>query len=228
MLGLSIFLVFISMIAFFVCLILLIVNVIKKKPLKPYAVGLGLSLGIFFVGCLLAPTTDDTDVKKNTEIKSETIVNTETESPNTEKDIESEVTENTEKTTESESTENTEISEYDKVKNQIKSYINANYTNTVLDDLTVNDDAGTDEDGDYVVLVNLTWNQKNTGKTSQEMLDMYSSDMAARIYQDLPEVQELCIFWTVPYLNDGTAKISFERKDNGMAYTDKVFDNNFN
>lgn len=216
MLGLSIFLVFISMIAFFVCLILLIVNAIKKNPLKPYAVGLGLSVGVFFVGCLLAPTSDDTDVKKNTEIESETTL------------IESRETKDTEKTVESEVTENTEISEYDKVKTQIKSYINANYTNTILDDLTVNDDLGTDADGDYVVLVNLTWNQKNTGKTSQEMLDMYSSDMAARIYQDMPEVQELCIFWTVPYLNDGTAKISFERKDNGMAYMDKVFDNNFN
>lgn len=225
MLGLSIFLVFISMIAFFVCLILLIVNAIKKNPLKPYAVGLGLSVGVFFVGCLLAPTSDDTDVKKNTEIESETTL---IESQETEKFTESRETKDTEKTVESEVTENTEISEYDKVKTQIKSYINANYTNTILDDLTVNDDLGTDADGDYVVLVNLTWNQKNTGKTSQEMLDMYSSDMAARIYQDMPKVQELCIFWTVPYLNDGTAKISFERKDNGMAYMDKVFDNNFN
>lgn len=225
MLGLSIFLVFISMIAFFVCLILLIVNAIKKNPLKPYAVGLGLSVGVFFVGCLLAPTSDDTDVKKNTEIESETTL---IESRETEKFTESRETKDTEKTVESEVTENTEISEYDKVKTQIKSYINANYTNTILDNLTVNDDLGTDADGDYVVLVNLTWNQKNTGKTSQEMLDMYSSDMAARIYQDMPEVQELCIFWTVPYLNDGTAKISFERKDNGMAYMDKVFDNNFN
>ena len=213
------------MIAFFVCLILLIVNAIKKNPLKPYAVGLGLSVGVFFVGCLLAPTSDDTDVKKHTEIESETTL---IESQETEKFTESRETKDTEKTVESEVTENTEISEYDKVKTQIKSYINANYTNTILDDLTVNDDLGTDADGDYVVLVNLTWNQKNTGKTSQEMLDMYSSDMAARIYQDMPEVQELCIFWTVPYLNDGTAKISFERKDNGMAYMDKVFDNNFN
>lgn len=225
MLGLSIFLVFISMIAFFVCLILLIVNAIKKNPLKPYAVGLGLSVGVFFVGCLLAPTSDDTDVKKNTEIESETTL---IESQETEKFTESQETKDTEKTVESEVTENTEISEYDKVKTQIKSYINANYTNTILDDLAVNDDLGTDADGDYVVLVNLTWNQKNTGKTSQEMLDMYSSDMAARIYQDMPEVQELRIFWTVPYLNDGTAKISFERKDNGMTYMDKVFDNNFN
>lgn len=223
MLGLSIFLVLVSIIAFFVCLILLIVNVIKKKPLKPFAVGLGISVGIYFISCLLAPTTDNTEDKKN--IESETIINTETESQDTEESI----TESQEsQVTESQETETTEISEYDKIKTQIKSYINNNYKNTVLDDLTVNDDAGTNTAGDYVVLVNLTWNQKNKGSTSQEMLDMYSSDMAARIYQDLPEVQELCIFWTVPYLNDGTAKISFERKDNGMAYTDKVFDNNFN
>ena len=60
------------------------------------------------------------------------------------------------------------------------------------------------------------------------MIDMYSSDMAARIYQDLPEVQELAVFWTVPYLNNGKAKISFERTNGGMKYTDTVFDRNFN
>ena len=60
------------------------------------------------------------------------------------------------------------------------------------------------------------------------MLDMYSSDMAARMYKDLPEVQELAVFWTVPYLNNGNAKISFERANDGMKYTDKVFDGNFN
>lgn len=32
---------------------------------------------------------------------------------------------------------------------------------------------------------------KNYPKTTREMLDMYSSDMAARIYKDLPEIQEL-------------------------------------
>ena len=60
------------------------------------------------------------------------------------------------------------------------------------------------------------------------MLEMYSEDMAARMYQDLPEVQELAVFWTVPYLNNGNAKISFERVSGGMRYSDKVFDGNFN
>jgi tryptophanyl-tRNA synthetase len=44
---------------------------------------------------------------------------------------------------------------------------------------------------------------------------------------DVPEVQELAVFWTVPYLN-GSAKISFERANGGMRYTDQMFDKNFN
>lgn len=225
--GLSVFLVLVSMFSFLICLVLLIINAIKKKPFKVFGVGMGLAVGVFFIACLIAPSTDDNKSQEN-EIESETIVNTETESQETKEtqatEIASQDTESVNKETEI----STEISEYDKVKNQILAYIDENYTLTDLDDITVNEDMGTDEDGDYVVLVNLTWNQKNKGSTSQEMLDLYSSDMAARTYKDLPEVQELCIFWTVPYLNDGKAKISFERTDGGMVYTDKAFDEKFN
>ena len=113
------------------------------------------------------------------------------------------------------------------IKSKIKEYVGTHYANTNINSITVNEDLGTDKEDDYVVLVNLTWNVKNSGKTSKEMLDMYSSDMAARMYEDLPEAQELCIFWTVPYLN-GKAKISFERANGGMKYTDKIFDAKFN
>ena len=54
------------------------------------------------------------------------------------------------------------------------------------------------------------------------MLDMYSQDMAARIYKDSSNVQEICIFWNVPYLN-ASAKWSFERGSNGMYKTDQIF-----
>ena len=76
-------------------------------------------------------------------------------------------------------------------------------------------------------MVYLTWDQKNSGNTSKKMLDLYSSDMAARMYDDMPEIQELAVFWTVPYLNNGSAKISFERSNSGMKYTDTNFDSNF-
>ena len=115
----------------------------------------------------------------------------------------------------------------EKIKAKVQEYVKANYDKTTVDSVTVNPDLGTEQDGDYVVLVNLTWQRKNSKKTSQEMLDMYSSDMAARMYKDLPEVQELAVFWKVPYLNNGSAKISFQRASDGMVYTDKVFDNNF-
>ncbi|WP_028129077.1 hypothetical protein [Selenomonas sp. AE3005] len=113
-----------------------------------------------------------------------------------------------------------------RVKEKVKEYVNG-YAETTINSVTLNPDMGTEKDGDYVALVRLTWNRKNSGKTSKEMLEMYSSDMAARIYNDLPEVQELAVFWTVPYLN-GSAKVSFERSNGGMAFTDKVFDKNFN
>ena len=114
-----------------------------------------------------------------------------------------------------------------RVKNKVREYIK-DYYGTNIDSVTVNPDLGTEKDGDYVALVRLTWTVNNRGETSKKMLDMYSSDMAAKMYTDLPEVQELAVFWTVPYLNNGSAKISFERTNGGMRYTDKIFDRNFN
>ncbi len=117
--------------------------------------------------------------------------------------------------------------EKEKVEKKVKEYIDENYTYTELDSITLNENLGTDDDEDYIAMVYLTWNQKNSGNTSKKMLDLYSSDMAARMYDDMPEIQELAVFWTVPYLNNGSAKISFERSNSGMKYTDTNFDSNF-
>lgn len=123
-------------------------------------------------------------------------------------------------------TTETPVDEKTKIKRKVYAYV-TEYMDTTVDDVTVNEDFGTEIEDDYIVLVYLTWDMKNDGEMSKKMLDLYSSDMAARMYDDLPAVQELCIFWTVPYLNDGQAKISFERKSSGMVYTDTVFDYNF-
>ncbi len=113
-----------------------------------------------------------------------------------------------------------------RIEGKIKEYVK-DYDETTIDSITLNPDLGTEKEGDYVALVRLTWNRKNSGKMSREMLEMYSSDMAARMYKDLPEVQELAVFWTVPYLN-GSAKVSFERANGGMMFTDRMFDKGFN
>jgi hypothetical protein len=73
-----------------------------------------------------------------------------------------------------------------------------------------------------VALVYLVWNVKNMAGTSKEMLSMYSSDLAAYAYENCAAVQEICIFWEVPYL-EGNAKVTYEKTDNGMMKTDEIY-----
>lgn len=112
------------------------------------------------------------------------------------------------------------------IENTIKSRIEEKYTNTDIEKIAINDDLGTDTPDDYVALVYLTWNMQNTGKTSKEVLTMYSNDLAAITAEQLPNVQEIAIFWDVPYLND-SAKCAYERKDNAMYESDIVWGNAF-
>lgn len=109
----------------------------------------------------------------------------------------------------------------DYIQANLRSYV-SDYDYTTIDGITINDDAGTTAPDDYIALVNLTWSQKNSQETTEKMLDMYSQDMAARIYKDSSNVQEICIFWNVPYLN-ASAKWSFERGSDGMYKTDQIF-----
>lgn len=105
--------------------------------------------------------------------------------------------------------------------------ISEKITFTNIDDIKVNEDLGTDKEGDYIALVYLTWEQENSGKLSKEVLTMYSSDLAAIVAEENSNVQEIAIFWTVPYLNNAKAKCAYERKDGGMYEMDMVWDGAF-
>ena len=73
----------------------------------------------------------------------------------------------------------------------------------------------------YIALVHLTWNTRNSGKLSKEVLKMYSDDLAAALAKENNSVREIAIFWTVPYLND-KAKCSYERVSNGFRVMDEM------
>lgn len=98
------------------------------------------------------------------------------------------------------------------------------YTQTDVSRVTVNEDYGTEADDDFVLLVYLTWNVKNSAKMTKEVLAMYSEDFAARVGSDLENVQEVALFWTVPYFSetDIAIKYSYERRGAGMYQTDKM------
>lgn len=110
----------------------------------------------------------------------------------------------------------------------IRGRINDKYTYSDISRITINENLGTDAEGDYIALVYITWTQKNSGKTSKEVLKLYSDDLAATIAQECDDIQEIAIFWTVPYLNNANAKCSYERKNGGMYEMDMLWDNAFN
>lgn len=114
------------------------------------------------------------------------------------------------------------LTETQKIEKILTNRITKQYTMIQIDRITINDDLGTEADGDYIALVYLTWNQKNTGTTSKKMLEMYSSDLAATLGEQNSAVNEIAIFWTVPHLND-TAKCSYQRNGDGFVEMDMAW-----
>lgn len=109
-----------------------------------------------------------------------------------------------------------------KIESTIRRKVTTGYENTDITEISVNEDMGTDTSDDYIALVYLKWNVKNSASTSEEMLSMYSNDLAATVAEECPNVQEISIFWEVSYLTDNTSKWSFERKGENMYLTDNV------
>lgn len=116
------------------------------------------------------------------------------------------------------------LTETEQIEVDMREIVSDNYMETTVSQITINPNYGTEDDeDDYVALVYLVWDMKNTRKTTQEMLEMYSEDFAARIGTDIPSVSEFAVFWTVPY-HDKTQtamKFTYDRKDEGMYQVDK-------
>ncbi len=110
-----------------------------------------------------------------------------------------------------------------KIKEVIEDRVFQEYDQTRVDHISINEDLGTKKDGDYVALVYLIWNVKNSASLSRQVISMYSEDLAALVGKKCSNVQEIAIFWTIPYLDDATAKCSYERKGKGMYEMDTVF-----
>lgn len=109
--------------------------------------------------------------------------------------------------------------------NKVKTTINnriKEYTNTTIQEVEVNSNAGTSDPDDFIVLIYLRWGTKNGINMTKTMLEMYSDDMAATLADKYEDASKIVLFWEVPYLLDkGTcAKYSFDAK-NGKAYSDE-------
>ncbi|NMB42369.1 MAG: hypothetical protein GX996_10630 [Firmicutes bacterium] len=107
------------------------------------------------------------------------------------------------------------------IKSSIQSIIdNAEYKNTLVDKIVINENLGTDTQGDYIALIYLVYDIKNTTKTGNEIMRMYSDDLVATMApKSTTSISEATIFWEDEY-NNRTVKYAYEYKDGGFYLTD--------
>ncbi|MCM3045227.1 MULTISPECIES: hypothetical protein [Bacillus] len=107
---------------------------------------------------------------------------------------------------------------------EIKKIIEENYKTTSIEKIEINEDMGASEKNKLIALVYLSFDALNTSKTAYNMVEMYSDDLAANIGKDNDTVNQVAVFWKVPYIDEEetVAKFSYERSGEHMIITDKV------
>lgn len=111
------------------------------------------------------------------------------------------------------------------IEKTIKDRVSDEYSRTVIKKIDINENLGTDDEDDYIVLPHLKWDVENKPKMTREMLEMYSDDLAATLAKHT-NITEITIFWEVPYHLEGNnvAKMSYSRSGDGMAIGEKWYD----
>lgn len=116
----------------------------------------------------------------------------------------------------------TPISNSQKIKNTIE-YRSKEYTNCKVTDIVVNIETFSNP-VQHIVLVYIEYGLNNSLDKTQEMIDIYSDDMAAYLAQMYDSLSEVCVFWTVPKYYDSNiaAKCSYNIHDEKAFIADKI------
>lgn len=94
------------------------------------------------------------------------------------------------------------------------------YANATITEIEINDNAGTDVEGDYILLVRGSFDVKNSKETGNEVMRMYANDLMAHITEkEVNDIVESAIFWRDDY-NDRDLKYAYEYKDGAFHITD--------
>ncbi|PRS65076.1 hypothetical protein [Bacillus pumilus] len=107
---------------------------------------------------------------------------------------------------------------------EIESIVEDNYKAASIEKIEINQDMSTDQDNKLIALVYLSFDFKNSAQTSYNMVEMFSDDLASKIGTDNNTINQIAVFWKVPYIDEDEtlAKFSYERSGEHMIITDKV------
>lgn len=189
-------------------LVLLVVNLIRKKPLKRSAIGLAVCFALIIVGATMgmAGSTSDKDIAVDSQVDKS--------SPDRPKEEA--------KTTEVDADINDPIFDRkSEIETLIKDRINdGDYGDAKLEKITINENLGTDKPDAYIALVYLDFNRANKRQTGNEVMRMFSDDLVATLAkQGVTDVSEAAIFWKDDY-NNRNVKYAYEYRNGGFYITD--------
>lgn len=116
----------------------------------------------------------------------------------------------------------------DDIKFKVKSLVRDSVSkgNVSISSISINENLGTDEAGDYIALINLSFDAKNKADTTKKMLDLLNNEIGANM-SEIDCISEFTIFWAVPYLSssdNNVAKANLLRNDRGFYFADEWFD----
>lgn len=209
----------VGILGFGISLVLLIISFVKKRPKKIMLIGLVASVIMVFAGLLMGPTDDLGDAvdEPSQEIEEEDGSGIKEAETDLDEIKEEEPKEKTEEEVETERITGRKI----ELKRNIESRINeGDYTSAKLDKIAINNNLGDEEGETYIALVYLKFDIKNRRKTANEMMRMYSDDLAATLAnKGIKDIAEIAIFWEDEY-NDRNVKYAYEYEDGQFFVTD--------
>ncbi|MCT4593186.1 MAG: hypothetical protein N4A57_02780 [Anaeromicrobium sp.] len=99
-------------------------------------------------------------------------------------------------------------------------FYSEDYTNAKLSSITINENLGTDTSDDYIALVYIKFDIKNSRETGNKIMRMYSDDLVAKVAElGITDISEAAIFWEDEY-NSRSVKYSYEYKNDEFYIMD--------
>ncbi|MEK5500468.1 hypothetical protein [Bacillus sp. FSL M8-0168] len=110
-------------------------------------------------------------------------------------------------------------------RNKIEDLVNEHLKNVSVEDVEVNQDLGNDKNDQYIALVHLSFDLKNSLATTKKMIELYSGDLAARLAEEDRNISELSVFWKAPYIDEAEtlAKFSYKRSGEKMVTSERNY-----
>ncbi|MER2126333.1 hypothetical protein [Solibacillus sp.] len=112
--------------------------------------------------------------------------------------------------------------------NTVQNIVDTDFTfKTSIKQIELNEHIGTDESGDFIALISLSYDQLHSEETTKKWIEEYTSHLAALLGEQEKNITSLVIFWETPRFKENwnTAKYTLVKKDDGIFYFEsKTFD----